>query len=202
MSASLTSFKETLEKLIRRFESDRSYHLSKSYSEAQARIDFITPFFKALGWDVENEAGLPHHQREVVVERGESEATGRPDYNFRIGGQTKFFVEAKAPSEGLDNPHHVLQAKGYAWNTRSVFFVILTDFEEFRFYDASRQPDERNSDEGLLLKLGYTGYIENAEKLWDFFREGTAVREATQGDNGMVVGPASRAETRRAASDR
>ncbi len=138
-----------------RFESDRSYYLSKSYSEAQARVDFITPFFKALGWDVENEAGLPHHQREVIVERGESETTGRPDYNFRIGGQTKFFVEAKAPSEALGNPHHILQAKGYVWNTRSVFFVILTDFEEFRFYDASRQPDERNPDEGLLLKLAY-----------------------------------------------
>ena len=174
MSASLASFKETVEKLTRRFESDRSFCLSKSYSEAQARVDFITPFFKGLGWDVENEAGLPYHQREVIVERGESETTGRPDYNFRLGGQTKFFVEAKAPSEALGNPHHILQAKGYVWNTRLVFFVILTDFEEFRFYDASRQPDERNPDEGLLLKLGCAEYLENAEKLWDFSRERVA----------------------------
>jgi type I restriction-modification system DNA methylase subunit len=174
LSASLASFKETVQKLIRRLESDRAYYLSKGYSEAQARVDFITPLFKALGWDMENEAGLPHHQREVIVERGESEATGRPDYNFRLAGQTKFYVEAKAPSEGLDNPHHILQAKGYAWNTRSVFFVILTDFEEFRFYDASRQPDERNPDDGLLLRLGYAGYLENAEKLWDFSRERVA----------------------------
>ena len=106
MSASLVSFKETVEKLARRFELDHSYYLSKEYSEAQARVDFITPFFKALGWDVENEAALAHHQREVIVERGESETTGRPDYNFRIGGQTKFFVEAKSPSEALDNPHN------------------------------------------------------------------------------------------------
>jgi hypothetical protein len=174
LSPSLASFKTIVEKLIRRFESDRAYYVSKSYSEAQARVDFITPFFKALGWDVENEAGLPHHQREVVVERGESETTGRPDYNFRIAGQTKFFVEAKAPSEALGNPHHILQAKGYVWNTRSVFFVILTDFEEFRFYDASRQPDERNADEGQLLKLGWAGYLENAEKLWEFSRERVA----------------------------
>jgi len=174
LSASLASFKAAIEKLVRRFESDRSYFLSKSYSEAQARVDFITPFFKALGWDVENEAGLPHHQREVIVERGESETTGRPDYNFRIGGQTKFFVEAKAPSETLDNSHHILQAKGYVWNTRSVFFVILTDFEEFRFYDASRQPDERNADEGRLLKLGCAEYLDSAEKLWEFSRERVA----------------------------
>jgi len=96
LSASLASFKQTVEKLIRRFESDRPYHLSKNYSEAQARVDFITPFFKALGWDVENEAGLPHHQREVIVERGESETTGRPDYNFRIGGQTRRSVPASS----------------------------------------------------------------------------------------------------------
>ena len=110
----------------------------------------VSPLFKALGWDVENEAGLPHHEREVIVEHGESETTGRPTYSFRVGGQTKFFVEAKAPSEP-SNPQHILQAKGYAWNTKSVFFVILTDFEEFRFYDASIQPDERKPDEGLLL---------------------------------------------------
>jgi len=65
------SFASTLEKLIRRFESDRPHYLSKGYSEAQARVDFVTPFFKALGWDVENEEGLPHHSREVVVEAAE-----------------------------------------------------------------------------------------------------------------------------------
>ena len=56
MTASLASFREPVEKLTRRFESDRPYYLSKSYSEAQARVDFITPFFEALGWDVKNEA--------------------------------------------------------------------------------------------------------------------------------------------------
>jgi hypothetical protein len=58
LSASLASFRQTVEKLIRRFESDRSYYLSKGYSEAQACVDFITPLFKALGWEVKNEAGL------------------------------------------------------------------------------------------------------------------------------------------------
>ena len=174
MPSSIETFRSDLEKLIGKFQAERDYYLSGDYLEAQARVDFVTPFFKALGWDMENEAGLPHHQREVMVERGESEATGRPDYNFRIGGQTKFFVEAKAPSEALSNPHHILQAKGYVWNTRQVFFVILTDFEEFRFYDASRQPDERNPDEGLLLNLKYGGYLSSLEKLWEFSKERVA----------------------------
>lgn len=159
MVANLETFRPQLERLIAKFETDKVHYLSGAYLEAQARVDFITPYFKALGWDVENEAGLAHHQREVIVERGESETTGRPDYNFRFGGQTKFFVEAKAPCEALSNPHHILQAKGYVWNTRQVFFVILTDFAEFRFYDASRQPDVRNPDEGLLLNLKYGDYL-------------------------------------------
>ncbi len=172
MPISLQDFKEKLESLIRKFDADRDHYLSKQYSEAQARVDFITPFFKALGWDVENEAGLPHHDREVFVEKGEAETEGRPDYNFRLGGQTKFFVEAKAPSEPLDASKHILQAKGYAWNTKQVFFVILTDFEEFRFYDASLKPDERKPDEGRLLPpLRYTEYLKNIETLWRFSKQ-------------------------------
>jgi len=112
------TFAQHIENLIRKFDSDKNHYLSKAYPEAQARIDFITPFFKALGWDMENEQGLPHHARDVIVEKGEAETEGRPDYTFRVGGQTKFFVEAKAPSEPLDAPRHILQAKGYAWNTK------------------------------------------------------------------------------------
>ena len=170
MSASPASFRTTIERLIHRFEADRSHYLSKNYSEAQARVDFISPFFKALGWDMENEDGLPHHAREVVVEAAE-DTGGRPDYGFRVSGQTKFFVEAKAPSEELDTAKHIIQAKTYAWNTKQVFFVVLTDFEEFRFYDASIQPDARRPDEGLLLRLKYTEYVARLEQLWEFSKE-------------------------------
>jgi type I restriction-modification system DNA methylase subunit len=175
LAATKESFAKALAGLVRKFEADKEHYLSKSYPEAQARIDFITPLFKALGWDVENEAGLAHHNREVIVERGEFDTTGRPDYSFRVNGQTKFFVEAKAPAERLDEPRHILQAKGYVWNTKTVFFVILTDFEEFRFYDATLKPDERKPDEGLVFPLlKYTEYLKNARKLWEFSRERVA----------------------------
>jgi type I restriction-modification system DNA methylase subunit len=174
LPATIATFQSDLEKLIHKFEADQQHYSSKDYLEAQARMDLITPFFKALGWDVENEAGLLHHDREVLVEKGDLEATGRPDYNFRIGGQTRFYVEAKAPSEGLDTPRYILQAKGYVWNTKSVYFVILTNFEEFRFYDASAQPDPKRPEEGLLLSLRYSDYAANAEKLWEFSRERVA----------------------------
>jgi type I restriction-modification system DNA methylase subunit len=172
LPVTLETFTGNIQSLIKKFDSDRDYYLSKAYSEAEARVDFITPFFRGLGWDVENEAGLPHHAREVLVEKTEQEIQGKPDYSFRIAGQTKFFVEAKAPHESLGDPKHILQAKGYAWNTKQVFFVVLTDFEEFRFYDASIKPDERKPEEGLLFPpLKYADYLKNAEKLWEFSRE-------------------------------
>ena len=171
MTASLESFRSSLHRLISNFDVDKSHHLSKAYSEAQARVDFITPLFEALGWDVANREGLRYDAREVLVEKGETDTPGRPDYSFRLEGQTKFFVEAKAPSEPLNVSKHIVQAKGYAWNTRQVFFVALTDFIEFRFYDASIQPDERKPEEGLLVRLAYRDYLDNAEKLWEFSKQ-------------------------------
>jgi type I restriction-modification system DNA methylase subunit len=174
LPSSLTGFEDDLQKLIAKFENDKAYYLSKEYSEAQARLDFIDPFFRALGWDVENQAGLPHHEREVLVEKGDADTEGRPDYNFRISGRTRFFVEAKTPSEHLDETRHIIQAKTYAWNTKSVFFVVLTDFEELRFYDASIKPDERKPEEGLLAKLYYADYVKPAKKLWEFSHDRVA----------------------------
>ena len=52
MPASVEIFGESLQKLSKKFEADKAHYLSKDYSEAQARIDFITPVFKAFGGDV------------------------------------------------------------------------------------------------------------------------------------------------------
>ncbi len=87
----IESFREKLQTLITKFEKDKNHYLSKGYPEAQVRIDFLNPFFKALDWDIENKAQRPPHERDVIVELS-PEATGRPDYNFRINGATKFLV--------------------------------------------------------------------------------------------------------------
>jgi len=168
--ADIISFKEKLQTLVTKFKKDKTHYRSKGYPEAQVRIDFLNPFFKALGWDIENKAQQPPHARDVIVELS-PETTGRPDYNFRINGATKFFVEAKAPSVALDGVNHILQAKTYAWSTKEVYFVILTDFEEFRLYDASLKPNPRFPDEGLILDLKYTDYLDGIEKLWELSKE-------------------------------
>jgi len=168
--SNINSFREKLQSLISKFEKDKSHYLSKGYPEAQVRIDFINPFFKALGWDIENKAQKPPHERDVLVELS-PEITRRPDYNFRIHGATKFFIEAKAPSVALDDVNHILQAKSYAWSTKEVYFVILTDFEEFKLFDASLKPNPRFPNEGLIFDFKYSDYLANIEKLWELSRE-------------------------------
>jgi type I restriction-modification system DNA methylase subunit len=170
LMSDIESFKEKLLTLITKFEKDKTHYLSKGYPEAQVRIDFLNPFFKALGWDIENKAQKPPHERDVIVELS-PEATGRPDYNFRINGATKFFIEAKAPSIALDDVNHILQAKSYAWSTKEVYFVILTDFEEFKLFDASLKPNPQFPNEGLIFDFKYTDYPDNIEKLWELSKE-------------------------------
>jgi len=168
--ANIENFKEKLKSLISKFEKDKRHYLSKGYLEAQLRIDFLNPLFEALGWDIENRAHKPPHERDVIVELS-PEATGRPDYNFRINGATKFFVEAKAPSVALDDVNHILQAKSYAWSTKEVYFVILTDFEEFKLFDASLKPNSRYPNEGLIFDFKYSDYLKNIDKLYNLSKE-------------------------------
>jgi len=163
------TLKEKLSSLVQKFEKDKQHYLSKDYIEAQVRQDFIDPFFEALGWDIENKKGLSPFEREVIVEKGET--TGRPDYNFRIAGSTKFFIEAKAPSVALDNVNHILQAKTYAWSTKEVYFVLLTDFEEFKLFDASLKPNPKYPNEGLIFDFKYADYLKNIDKLYQLSKE-------------------------------
>src|SRR5688500_12549693 len=90
--------------LVERFNSDRQAYRSGVYNETQVRREFLDPFFKTLGWDVENEGNALVAYRDVIHEDALKigEATKAPDYSFRIGGTRKFFVEAKKPSVNLD----------------------------------------------------------------------------------------------------
>ncbi|MFQ6084483.1 MAG: Eco57I restriction-modification methylase domain-containing protein, partial [Candidatus Aminicenantia bacterium] len=45
------------------------------------------------------------------------------------------------------------------------FIVLLTDFEEFRLFDASLKPNPKNPEQGLIFDLKYTEYLKNLDKL-------------------------------------
>ena len=171
------SFVRALEGLVRKYEADRETYISSQYNETQTRTQFITPFLEALGWDVRNEASVPYHLCEVWEEKGETK--GRPDYTLRINGQTKFFLEAKSPSDELPSAD-ILQTKRYAWNSRDIFFAGVCDFEQFRFFDASLRPDEKRPYEGEAFHLIYKEYASNVDKLWELSRERVAAGSLDQ----------------------
>jgi predicted type IV restriction endonuclease len=41
--------------LVDRFDRNRDAYRSPHYNETQLRQEFLNPFFKALGWDMDNE---------------------------------------------------------------------------------------------------------------------------------------------------
>lgn len=56
--------------LSENFKFGEQKFLESSYSEAQARLDFIDKFWIALGWDVSHEREKNPYKQEVKVERG------------------------------------------------------------------------------------------------------------------------------------
>ena len=92
---------EVLE-LVERFASHLDAYKSGSYNETQLRREFLDPFFKLLGWDIDNQAGYAEAYKDVIHEdalrSAAAQRLGTPDYCFRIGGTRKFFLEAKKPA--------------------------------------------------------------------------------------------------------
>lgn len=90
-------------KLVENFERNLDAYRSGKYNETQVRRDFIDPLFKALGWDMDNSAGYAEAYRDVIHEDAikTGNSTKAPDYSFRVGGQRKFFLEAKKPSVNI-----------------------------------------------------------------------------------------------------
>ena len=78
-------------KRVDQYSKNIAQYKRPTYNETEVRVDFVNPFFKLLGWDIDNEAGLPQHMREVIHEasvsvlEGESHKSKKPDYAFRVG---------------------------------------------------------------------------------------------------------------------
>jgi type I restriction-modification system DNA methylase subunit len=152
-----------------RFHRDAYLRGQEKYNEIQLRQDFIDPFFRALGWDVNNNKGFSEAYREVlhgepVRVRGTTQFF---DYTFRIGGLRKFIVETKKPSVRIkDDADAALQLRWYAWNAK-LPLSILTNFEEFAIYDCTRKPS--TSDAAAVARIEYFTYKEFLEK-WEYIQ--------------------------------
>ena len=161
-AASFESFEIELRRLVAKFELGLAEFKNPGYLEAQLRDDFLSPLFSALGWDLQNNAGLIQSHREVEIESRTD--SGRADYLFRIERRPRFVCEAKKPAEEL--PPHAQQAKGYAW-TAGVPLAVLTDFEELNLYIVGSEPKKVEPLVGLWRTYSFRDYVAKARELWD-----------------------------------
>ena len=156
-----------LDRLVEQFGRNINQYKSRVYDEASLRQEFLDPFFRALGWDVENKAGLIPQHREVEIE-SRTEIAGRKkraDYLFRTDRQDRFICEAKKPIEVLNAPF-AFQAKRYAWN-KGLVLAVLSDFEEMRIYVIGSKPHPEEEQIGLWRKWRFQEYPLVAQEIWD-----------------------------------
>ena len=153
--------------LVETFDEHRDTYSSARYNETQLRVQFLNPFFEALGWDVDNRKGYAEAYREVIHEDAIKVGgrTKAPDYCFRVGGGVRsFFVEAKKPSVDIRDaisPAH--QLRRYAWSAK-LPLSILTDFEELAVYDCRIRPVK--TDKASTARVMYHKYTEYLD-CWD-----------------------------------
>ena len=159
--------------LVKRFEEQIRSYKRTEYNETLARQDFINPFFKALGWDIDNSQGSAEAYREVMHEDRikVGNVLKAPDYSFKLpGGKRLFFVEAKKPSVFVkEEVEPAYQIRSYAWSAK-LPISILTDFEEFAVYDCNIKPRETDrANVARIRYVTYNEYLKEFDFLWDTF---------------------------------
>ncbi|MFA6979583.1 MAG: TaqI-like C-terminal specificity domain-containing protein [Ignavibacteriaceae bacterium] len=165
-----TAYKKISE-LVQRFEEQYASYKNSDYNETLTRRDFIDPFFKALGWDMDNEQGYAESFREVKHEDKLKigNAVKAPDYSFRANSDKKlFFVEAKKPSVVIkEDIHPAYQVRRYGWSGK-LAISIVTDFEEFAIYDCTKKPLKTDKASVARMKyLTFREYLNEFDFLWD-----------------------------------
>ncbi len=145
--------------LVEKFEN------RKPANETELRQQFVDKLFSALGWDITDGAQVGLEVRVYVDEGGEIKPK-RPDYGFRIGRTTQFFVETKPPHVNLrtdSTPAYQLRRYGWSGN---LLVSVLTDFQEFCVYDCRIQP--KRSDPADIARLRYWTFQQYVDIWGDF----------------------------------
>lgn len=190
-SADLPSFKVTLSRLVSNYHENLPRFQAERFDEASLRIDYLGPFFKALGWDMENDANLPQSLRDVQVEkRFYDDKRKRADYVFRTDGIDRLVCEAKGPLEDL-RAKGAYQAQRYAYNL-GVRVATLTNFTKFQLFILGGKPTPDVPWEAWK-EWHYSAYEENAEELWNLFSREHVARNGLEE---MIAGLPKRAVAR------
>jgi type I restriction-modification system DNA methylase subunit len=131
----------------------------KSKGEEMTKKDLIRPLFeRVLGWNFEED---------VTAE--EKISKGWVDYGFRINGVPKFFLEAKALSENLDDEKFFRQAVNYAYYKRCPW-AVLTNFETVKILNAEWEAPNYLYSHFMTIKCNE--FLDRFDDLWLLSKEG------------------------------
>src|SRR5665647_9459 len=166
--------------LVERFSLQIDSYKKSDYNETLTRQDFINPFFKALGWDIDNSQGNAEAYREVIHEDKLKigSATKAPDYSFRLpGGKRLFFVEAKKPSVLVkEDIAPAYQLRRYGWSAK-LPVSLITDFEEFAVYDCTKKPGLADKASTARIKyITYQHYLDEFDFIWNTFSKASVLK--------------------------
>lgn len=159
-----------IQELVEKYKDDRSTYIKPTYNETQLRNDFIDPFLKCLGWDVDNDKRKTHFLRDVIqeeyIEIKEEDNKKNPDYTLRINGTRKMFVEVKKPSVNiLNSSKAAFQTRRYGWSA-NLGISILTNFEHLIIYDCRYKPDSSDNEHVARYKVfSYEDYEQISDEI-------------------------------------
>lgn len=171
--ADVESAKLKVKALVDKYDRLKKEGKLPRYNEENTKAEFIEPLFEALGWDVRN----TYHPDEVT--REENISKDRVDYSFRINGIPKFFLEAKAIKENLENPKFVEQAINYSWH-KGCTWAVLTDFESIKIFNAEWRTSDYS--QSHLKTIPCYEFLDRFGELWllskESFEQGLLDKEA------------------------
>jgi len=157
---------QAIQQLVDNFSTHIEHYKSSDYNETELRREYLDPFWKALGWDIDNTQGYADAYKDVIHEDAIKIGgyTKAPDYCFRIGGTRKFFLEAKKPSVSIKTDiGPAYQLRRYAWSAK-LPLSVLSDFEELAVYDTRIRPNL--NDKPSKARTFFCSYEQYVEK-WD-----------------------------------
>ncbi len=177
--------KALLAERVQQYALRYSEYARPTYNETEVRVDFVNPLFKALGWDVDNDTGLPQHLREVtheatvIVEESGRQRSKKPDYSFRVGTENLFYLETKKPSVDITSDNApAFQLRRYGWSG-NLKISILTNYTDLYIYDCSVRPIETdNLFVALIAHYNYTEYIDKFDEIYDLISKEAVISGA------------------------
>lgn len=165
---------DQVSRLVQTYNDNYSQFQRMTYNETQLRVDFVNRFFRILGWDVDNERGLPQHLREVtheasvIVEQGGIHRCKKPDYSFKVGTEVIFFLETKKPAVNLTiDAAPAFQLRRYGWSG-NLKASVLTNFTDLYIYDCSVRPIEGDGiGVAMVAHYHFSQYAERFEEIYN-----------------------------------